>query len=120
MTAIGPDAAEVARMRLQADLRAAIKSRDALQKAVLRCLIAAIDNAGAAPIAPRSQPVQHEVERRRLDHAEVQALLRNEHDTRLGAANEFSRLGLDAEAKGARLEATIVGRYLAAPPSSEP
>lgn len=119
MTALESDAAELVRLRLQADLRAAIKGRDALGKAVLRGLIAAIDNAGAVPVAPRSEPMRHEVERRRLDHAEVQALLQNEHDARQAAADELSHLGLAAEAGRARLEAAVVGRYLGAPPLSE-
>jgi hypothetical protein len=112
MTAVEPDAAEIMRLRLQADLRGAIVSRAKLEVAVLRSLIAAIDNAGAVPIPPKSEPVRHEVERRRLDRNQVQALLQTERDLRQAAADEFSRLGLVGEAAGARLEATVVGRYL--------
>ena len=59
-----PDAAEAMRQKLQTDLRAAIKGRQALDVSVLRGLIAAIDNAGAVPLTAKSEPPQHEVERR--------------------------------------------------------
>lgn len=109
------DAAEAMRKRLQLDLRAAIKARLVGEVAVLRQLIAAIDNAGAVPLPPQSRPVQSEVERRHLGCDDIQALLRREYDIRGQAADEFGRLGRTVEAQTARFEMAVVGRYLAMP-----
>ena len=51
--AIKVDAAADLRQRLQSDLRAAMKARAGRDVAVLRQLIAAIDNAGAVPVRPK-------------------------------------------------------------------
>ena|ERR1700733_13371222 len=48
------------RQKLRGDPRAAIKGRQTLDVAVLRGLIAAVDNAGAVPLAAKSEPPQHE------------------------------------------------------------
>ena len=49
------DLAETMRARLQVDLRSAMKRRDALEVSTLRCLIGALDNAGAVddPLSSR-------------------------------------------------------------------
>lgn len=112
------DAAETMRQRLQLDLRVAIKARAVGDVAVLRQLIAAIDNAGAVPLPPKSQPIQHEVERRYLEFEDIQALLRREYDLRREAAAEFGRLGRIAEAEKATSEMAVVRRYLAMPLST--
>jgi uncharacterized protein len=112
-----PDAAEEMRQKLQTDLRAAIKGRQALDVAVLRGLIAAIDNAGSVPLAARSEPPQHEVERRYLDSGDVQALLRREYEAHQAAASEFARLGRSVESQQAKSATAIVSRYLSSPPS---
>jgi len=109
------DAAESMRQRLQSDLRAGIKARTVLDVAVLRQLIAAIDNAGAVPLPAGGQPVQSEVERRSLGFDYIQALLLREFDLRRHAADEFSRLGRTVEAETAKMEMDIVGRYLLCP-----
>ena len=111
-----PDAAEEMRQKLQTDLRAAIKGRQALEVSVLRGLIAAIDNAGAVPLAAKSDPPQHEVERRYLDPGEVQALLRREYDAHQAAASEFARLGRSVESEQANFATAIASRYLSSPP----
>src|SRR5580658_2194730 len=111
-----PDAAEAMRQKLQTDLRAAIKGRQALDVGVLRGLIAAIDNAGAVPLAAKSEPPQYEVERRHLDSDEVQALLRREYEAHQAAASEFARLGRSVESEQANLATIIVRRYLSLPP----
>lgn len=110
---VQPDAAEAMRQRLQADLRAAMKARAAVEVAVLRRLIAAIDNAGAVPPPPRSEPIRSEVPRRRLDAREVQALLRLQRQTLQAAAEELAGLGRASESERAALEAAVVSRYLA-------
>jgi uncharacterized protein len=112
-----PDAAEAMRQKLQTDLRAAIKGRQALDVAVLRGLIAAIDNAGAVPLAAKSEPPQREVERRHLDSGEVQAILRREYEAHQAAASEFARLGRGVESEQANFATAIVSRYLSSPPS---
>jgi uncharacterized protein len=106
------DAAEIVRQRLQADLRSALKGRVALDIAVLRTLIAAIDNAGAVPLSPSGAPRQSEVERRRLESSDVRAILAREYEARRSAASEFARLGLAAQSERATREMAVVGRYL--------
>jgi uncharacterized protein len=109
------DAAEIMRQKLQTDLRAAMKARAVGDVAVLRQLIAAIDNAGAVPLPPSSQPIHSEVERRHLGFEDIQALLRREYDLRREAADELGRLGRIAEAETAKSEMAVVRRYLATP-----
>lgn len=89
-----------------------MKGRAGRDVAVLRQLIAAIDNAGAVPIPPKTEPVQTEVERRFLGRGDVQALLQREFDIRRRAADEFNRLGLTVEAESAKFEMEVVSRYL--------
>jgi uncharacterized protein len=109
------DAAEAMRQRLQADLRLAMKGRVALDLAVLRLLIAAIDNAGSVPLSPESGPRQYEVERRRLSGKDVAAILWREYEVRQAASKEFARLGLSMESMQAAREMAVVGRYLSKP-----
>jgi uncharacterized protein YqeY len=114
------DAAEAMRQTLQSDLRSAIKARAVRDVAVLRQLIAAIDNAGAVPLPPKAQQVSSEVERRSLRFDDIQALLQREFDLRRHAANEFSRLGRTVEAETAKFEMDVVGRYLVMPTGKAP
>jgi len=124
------DAAEAIRARLQADLRTAMKQRRRHETATLRCLIAALDNAGAVQVpAAKRDYSQHEgrsehvatgngdgpteVPRRRLSEDDVQRLLHNEHEERLAAAVEFERLGKPAE--DLRAQAAIIAGYLRPP-----
>jgi uncharacterized protein YqeY len=108
------DPAEAMRQRLQADLRVAMKGKMVFELAVLRMLIAAIDNAGSVPQSPKSEPRQFEVERRRLSRGDLEAILRREYETRQAAASEFADLGLSKESMQAGREMAIVGRYLSA------
>lgn len=109
------DPAEALRQRLQTDLRLAMKSREVFEVAVLRMLIAAIDNAGAVPLSPKSEPPQFEVERRRLSLDELEAILLREREVRQAAVTEFARLGLGAQSTQAAGEVAIVDRYLSFP-----
>jgi uncharacterized protein YqeY len=109
-----PDAAEAMRQRLQADLRVAIRGRMVFDVAVLRVLIAAIDNAGSVPLSPKSEPRQYEVERRRLGPSDVQAILLREYETRRKAASELARLGRSVESEQATREMALVRRYVSA------
>src|SRR5579871_4196524 len=105
------DAAEAMRLRLQGDLRVAMKRREAREVAVLRALITAIDNAGAVAPPPGAGEDGSGVERRRLSPADIEALLAREHAERDAAASEFARLGLAAESELARREMALVERY---------
>lgn len=109
------DAAEAMRQRLQSDLRSAMKARTVREVAVLRQLIAAIDNAGAVSLPPKTEPIQCEVERRSLGSDDIQALLQREFDLRRHAADEFSSLGRTVEAETAKFEMDVVRRYCLCP-----
>jgi len=128
MSVTTPDPTDTMRKRMQTDLRAAMKSRDAAEIAVLRCLIAALDNAGAIALAPAAGPVKFvgseyvatglawgsaEATRRPLSAAEVDGLIAREVAAREAAAAEFERLGRSADAGVARLETAIAVRYRA-------
>lgn len=121
-----PDPTEVMRARMQADLRAAMKSRDTMETGVLRCLIAALDNAGAITPAPTTGPAtfagsEHvatglawgsaEATRRSLSAAEVDALIAGEVAARRDAAVEFERCGHCVEAETTWVEMAIAARY---------
>jgi len=123
---IMPDPTEVMRTRMQTDLRAAMKARDAVETGVLRCLIAALDNAGAITPAPTTGAAKFtgsehvatdaawgsaEATRRSLSAAEVDALIAREVAARRGAAVEFERCARPVEAETARVEMAIAARY---------
>src|SRR3954454_13196938 len=114
------DAAEGMRQRLQSDLRSAMKTREVREVAVLRGLIAAIDNAGAVPLAPKTEPIRGEVERPFLGSDDIQALLQREFNLRRHAVDEFSRLGRLAEAETAKFELDVIARYLLCPHGETP
>lgn len=106
------DAAETMRLRLQADLRLAIRARARFDMSVLRVLIAAIDNAGAIDLTKRPAARQFEAERRRLSLADVHAILTHEQVARREAADVFARLGRSMEFTQAIREMEFVSRYL--------
>jgi uncharacterized protein YqeY len=119
-----PDPTEAMRTRIQADLRLAMKARDSLETAVLRCLLAALDNAGAITPPPgraRFAGSEHvatgaawgsaEATRRSLTAAEVDGLMAREVAARRDAAVEFERCGRPADADAARSEMAIAARY---------
>jgi uncharacterized protein YqeY len=92
-----------------------MKARTTREVAVLRQLIAAIDNAGAVSLPPKTEPVECEVERRVLGSDDIQALLQREFDLRRHAADEFSSLGRTVEAETAKFEMDVVRRYFVMP-----
>ena len=115
------DAAEALKLRLREDLRNAMRARAAAETAILRALIAALDNAQAVPLPPGHQRyVEHafgdraaEVPRLRLDAAAVRRLIEQEAKSRADAADEFDRLGRPDRAADLRAQAAIVARYVA-------
>jgi hypothetical protein len=107
--------------RLRADLKIALKERQASTASVLRTLIAALDNAEAVTgdgIQNNTQPrafgdPSGEIARLTLDDAAVDTLLAHEIDTRLSAAADYERHGRTDEADRLRAEAELIGRYRA-------
>lgn len=113
------DAAEHLKARLRTDLRAAMRERVTTEISVLRALIAAIDNAQAAPIGEAHQRYVElrfgdrsaETPRLCLSGADVDALLEREVREKLDAAEQFDRLGQGEHAAALRAHADIVARY---------
>ena len=105
--------------RLRADLRVSMRARHALDTRVIRTLLAALDNAEAVSIeAARSGSRQRfpghsaEVARRDLADADVQALLREEVDSRLRAADDLDGYRQHDRAAALRAEAAIARGYV--------
>lgn len=122
------DPAQALQERLRADLRAAMKARQPLEVALLRGLIAAIDNAQSAGIAAgpavATAPEAHsqwvaagsafgsgEVERKALAETDLAELLAAEAAKRQATAAEMERVGRADLAADARAEAAIIARY---------
>ena len=114
------DSGSQLKSRLRADLRAAMKQGSRRETAVLRALIAAIDNAEAVPGRKEQISLDRhgfhsgsaEVERRILDRQQVHNVLAAEIERRERAAAEFDRLGRPDDAEALRLEAGIARLYL--------
>mgnify|MGYP001358301556 CR=1 FL=1 len=114
------DGGKQMKSRLRADLGAAMKLGRKREAALIRELIAAIDNAEAAPErAERASLVRHdfrsgsaEVERLFLSKEQVRDLLLTEIEKREQAAAEFGRLGQAEGADALRAEVLMAKRYL--------
>jgi uncharacterized protein YqeY len=102
------DFAETIRTQLQADLRDAMKRRDAVGVSTLRCLIAAIDNAGAVDAATIGDG-RIEVARRALTESEVAEILAREWRAREAAAITLEQHGRPTATEGA--EMAVIARY---------
>lgn len=106
--------------RLRADLRIAMRAREAVTVSVIRALLAAIDNAQAVPIDPTRQPAvlskfgdeAIEVPRLALSTDDLMALLHREIAHRQTVADEIRPYGREEEADRAIAEAEIIARYL--------
>lgn len=116
------DAATAMKTRLRADLRAAMAARQASEVAVIRTLMAALDNA-EAPAAEQKQPPggahdfhsgSAEVRRLELSGDRIAEILRAEAEEREMAASEMERLGQTEAAEQLRADAGIARRYLTA------
>lgn len=115
------DAGTAMKTRLRADLRAAMKARDALRTRLLRALVADLDHA-EVPEGSAGQPVRvigdpgattpAEIARTTLDTAGVAAVLRAAATERETAAAEMDRLGRPEEAEALRREAELARTYL--------
>lgn len=108
--------------QLRRDLRLALTARRAEEASLLRCLLAAIDNAQAVPVgdlherakyaAPRFGDGTAEAPRRELSAAEIERLLLDERQERIDAAEQCERVGRSDRATALRAEAAIVARYI--------
>jgi uncharacterized protein YqeY len=116
------NAATEMKQRLRIDLAMAMKQRRVTDTAIIRNLIAALDNAEAMPLPTESASlVQHdfhagsaEVERLALSADHVQRVILDEIAAREHAAAEFDRLSQPARAAALREEIVVARRYLAA------
>ena len=97
--------------RMRSDLMAAIKGRRAEEIALLRSLLAAIDNAEAPAVGSISGG-SSEIERLALTNAELEAILLGEIRTRERAAAELASLGHVERADALLEQAAIAGRYV--------
>lgn len=103
--------------RLRSDLRTAMKSRRKLDVALIRELVAALDNAEAIPgaaeqIAREFLGGSAEVERLVLTNDQVRDLPLTEIEKRQQAAAELERLGEVEHAEALRTEALVATRYV--------
>lgn len=120
--------ADALRDRLRADLKSAMKTRDAIATGLLRRLIAVIDNAEAVAVPDaESAPISlnggspwvatggafggADVARRLLTVADLAALLQNESNRCRQTAEEMDRVGRPDEAKSARAELQLISTY---------
>jgi uncharacterized protein YqeY len=107
--------------RLRADLKAAMQARDSGKAALLRTLIAALDNAEAVEVEQTGYLSRQfgdpsgEVARRTLDGEAIGAVLAAEAASRLSAAGDYARHGRIDEAERLRGEAALVESYAQGP-----
>lgn len=114
------NAGEAMKAQLRRDLRTAMKRGDKNETALLRELVAALDNAEAAPLREERPSVDRhafsdgsaEGERRVLTQRDVHALILGEMNTRVEAAAEFARLGAEARSITLDAEIRILRRYI--------
>jgi len=114
------NAGEAMKTQLRRDLRAAMKRGDKDETAVLRELVAALDNAEAAPLREERPSVDRhafsdgsaECQRRMLTQRDVHALMLGEMNARVEAAAEFARLGAEARSTALNAEIRILRRYV--------
>lgn len=114
------DAGREMKSRLRADLREAMKDGRASEAALIRALLAAIDNAEAPPLQDdRKATDQHrfhdgsaEIARLNLSADAVRAILAAEAQEREAAATEMMRLNRPDRAEALQAEVLLVRRYI--------
>jgi hypothetical protein len=113
------DSGAEAKARLRNDLVAAMKLGQKREAGVIRGLIAAIDNAEAAPA--RTEPASEfhdfrtgsaEVARLALGRDQVRDVILREIDERERAAADFAGLGKAERAEALQAEVVVAMRYL--------
>ncbi|EIM30187.1 GatB/YqeY domain-containing protein [Microvirga lotononidis] len=111
---------EAMKALLRRDLRAAMKRGDKDETAVLRELVAALDNAEAAPLRKEHPSLDRhsfsagsaEVVRRVLTQEDVHAVLMGEIKVRVESAAELARLGAEARSIALNAEIRILRLYV--------
>ncbi len=114
------DSATQMKSRLRAELGVAMKAGRRREAALIRELIAAIDNAEATPVrTEQTSVVRHdflsgsaEVRRLVLSKHQVRDLLLGEIEQREQAAAEFDRLGDAGRAHALRVAISLAQRYV--------
>lgn len=114
------DAAAELKSRLRSDLKEALLGRRPAEVRLLRMLVSALDNAEAPPLAdPGAGYVRRafgdasvEVQRQRLEAADVHAVLQRERAERTASAGTLTAVGRTAEAEAVLDEIRMIGRYL--------
>lgn len=114
------DAAEAMKVRLRADLKAAMTARESLRTSVLRSLVATLDNAQAVPVAQGHERYRElafgdrgvEVPRRVLSESDVRALLTAERDSRRATAAQMAAHGQAERSAQLSAEAEVVAAYI--------
>lgn len=110
------------RQRLRRDLREAMKRRETTAVRAIRSLLAAIDNAEAAPLEETTVSGAHiaratlgagsgDRPRRELTSADLARVLGAELSERDGARQEYRRAGREGEAAELDREIEILSRY---------
>ena len=105
---------------MAADLRPALRARDAVAIAAIRSLIAALDNAGAVPLGDPGAPARGQsgdVLRRDLSPADLQALIAREVAEREAAILDYEAGRRPDAADRLRAEVEIIARYAEADPA---
>lgn len=105
------DAVAPLRSRLSADLLVAMKARDQAAIDTLRCLLAALENAGAQD--PKAFAGSTEIPRKSLTPTELQALLQAEVASRRKTVIDYERGGRHQDAARLRAELVLLSRYVA-------
>jgi uncharacterized protein YqeY len=105
------------RAKLSNDLRTAMKNRDKVAVALLRSLMATLDNAEAVAVDLSALPKvptteRYEVARKVLTPDEVRQLLEQELADRQRAHDEYTTLGLADEAERLQAETQLIASYL--------
>lgn len=103
------------RRRLKADLSNAIREGDTELVAVLRTLVAAVDNAEAVELDashPREVQGWAEVPRRRLAAEDIDRIVRREADELRSAAAEYEQHGQPRQTERLRRRARLADCYL--------
>jgi uncharacterized protein YqeY len=115
------------RVRMRADLTAAMKSRDTDAVSALRTALAAFDDAGAVPAPePAAGPPatseyvagtsvglgSAEVARRELTMGDLHSVLRAQIDERVAEADTYAAHGKSTAADRIRREADVLRAYL--------
>lgn len=100
------------RERLEADLRVALRERDARRLSVLRTTVSALSNAEA--VDPSSLPPGvSEVSRRELGDDDIRGIVERERDELRITADRMRRVGADDRARELVAQARLLDGYLA-------